>query len=78
MSQAEQPLTAAMATARAGRTTVVIAHRPSTIRTADRLVVFDRGRVVEHGTHADLLAAGGIYANLIAFSAHVHGQRVEL
>ncbi len=50
----------------AGRTTLVIAHRLSTIRTADRIVVLDRGRVAETGTHAELVAAGGRYVNLLA------------
>lgn len=47
-----------------GRTTLIIAHRLSTVRRADRLVVLDHGRVVEEGTHADLLARGGLYARL--------------
>jgi subfamily B ATP-binding cassette protein MsbA len=47
-----------------GRTTLIIAHRLSTVRRADRLVVLDRGRVVEEGTHDALLARGGLYARL--------------
>jgi subfamily B ATP-binding cassette protein MsbA len=47
-----------------GRTTLIIAHRLSTVRRADRLVVVDRGRIVEEGSHAELLAAGGLYARL--------------
>ena len=47
-----------------GRTTLIIAHRLSTVRRADRLVVVDRGRIVEEGTHAALLARGGLYARL--------------
>ncbi|WP_236242330.1 ABC transporter ATP-binding protein [Streptomyces sp. CC228A] len=62
----EQAVTAAMNSARQGRTTLVIAHRLSTIRTADRIVVLDRGRVAETGTHAELVAAGGRYVNLLA------------
>lgn len=49
-----------------GRTTIVIAHRLSTIRNADKIVVMDQGRVVDEGTHATLLAGGGIYADLHA------------
>ncbi len=47
-----------------GRTTIIIAHRLSTVRRADRLVVLQHGRVVEEGTHASLLAEGGLYARL--------------
>jgi ATP-binding cassette subfamily C protein CydCD len=48
------------------RTTLVIAHRLSTVRDADAILVFDQGRVVESGTHAELLARGGLYAHLVA------------
>ena len=47
-----------------GTTTLIIAHRLSTVVHADRIVVLERGRVIETGTHADLLARGGSYAEL--------------
>jgi ABC-type multidrug transport system fused ATPase/permease subunit len=56
----------ALETVRIGRTTLVIAHRLSTVRHADRIVVLDGGRVVEAGTHDELLAAEGGYARLMA------------
>jgi len=48
----------------AGRTTIAIAHRLSTILRADLILVYERGRIVERGTHAELLSAGGLYARL--------------
>jgi len=63
-SENEAAIQRALAEALAGRTSIVIAHRLSTITTADQILVLDGGRIVERGTHADLLAAGGLYAEL--------------
>ncbi|MGY1733869.1 ABC transporter ATP-binding protein [Geodermatophilus sp. SYSU D01045] len=62
----ERAVQAALDEARRGRTTITIAHRLSTVRHADRIVVLDAGRVVESGTHAELVARGGRYAELVA------------
>lgn len=63
-SESEAAVQAALDEALAGRTSLVIAHRLSTVRQADLIVVLDDGRVVEQGTHPELLAAGGLYAEL--------------
>ena len=63
-SENEALVQSALGTALAGRTAVVIAHRLSTITDADQILVLDRGRLVERGRHTDLLAAGGLYADL--------------
>ncbi len=64
--ETERQVQAAMEELMAGRTTIVIAHRLSTIRGADRILVFEDGRIVEEGKHADLVKQGGAYARLHA------------
>ncbi len=63
-SESESLIQEAMKTVMARRTSIVIAHRLSTILAADQILVIDRGRVVERGTHPELLAQGGVYTHL--------------
>jgi ATP-binding cassette, subfamily B, bacterial len=63
-SESEAAVQEALATALAGRTSLVIAHRLSTILRADQILVLDAGRIVQRGAHAELLRAGGLYADL--------------
>ncbi len=63
-SESEAAVQAALDAALEGRTSLVIAHRLSTIRNADQILVVDDGRIVQAGTHAELLAEGGLYADL--------------
>src|SRR5690606_40693040 len=63
-SESEAAIQRALHTALAGRTALVIAHRLATIRQADRILVVSDGRIVEEGTHTELLARNGLYAEL--------------
>lgn len=64
-SESEQVVQAALDKPAKGRTTIAVAHRLSTIQKADRIYVFDLGRIVEEGTHADLMKNNGRYAELV-------------
>jgi len=68
-SESEALIQEAMLRLMAGRTAIVIAHRLSTVRALDRILVFDSGRIVEEGAHAALLATGGIYRKLFEVQA---------
>ncbi|OWW19752.1 ABC transporter transmembrane domain-containing protein [Noviherbaspirillum denitrificans] len=65
-AESERLVQAALEAAMVGRTTLVIAHRLATVQRADRIIVMEHGRVVESGTHASLVAQGGLYASLAA------------
>ncbi|WP_281914405.1 ABC transporter transmembrane domain-containing protein [Massilia varians] len=71
-AESERLVQRALEAAMVGRTTIIIAHRLATVQRADRIIVLDEGRVVESGTHASLVAHGGVYANLAALQFQTH------
>jgi ABC-type multidrug transport system ATPase subunit len=70
-AEAEKSIQDALKVLIRGRTTLAIAHRLSTLRNADRIIVFDQGRLIEKGTHAELLAMDGTYARLVRIQTSV-------
>jgi ATP-binding cassette, subfamily B, bacterial MsbA len=77
-TESEMLVQRALANLMAGRTVIVIAHRISTIRRADKIVVMDGGRISEIGTHADLVMGGGIYQRLHELQFIEAGAAVDL
>jgi ATP-binding cassette subfamily B protein/subfamily B ATP-binding cassette protein MsbA len=76
-TESEQLIQAAMSALLAGRTTFVIAHRLSTVRRADLILLMDDGRVVERGNHEELMAARGAYYGMVVRQMASHSQNLE-
>jgi len=74
-TESEREIQRAMNSVRAGRTTIVIAHRLSTLRDADRILVIDDGRLVEQGTHEELMELGGLYHRLVKIQTELSGAK---
>jgi ABC-type multidrug transport system ATPase subunit len=73
--ESEQAIQQALRALTRGRTTIAIAHRLSTLREADRILVFDRGRLIEQGTHTQLLTTDGQYARMVKLQSHVSREQ---
>jgi ABC-type multidrug transport system fused ATPase/permease subunit len=67
-----------MATLLAGRTTFVIAHRLSTVRRADSILLMEDGSIIERGTHEELMAARGVYYQMVVRQMESHGDASEM
>jgi ATP-binding cassette subfamily B protein/subfamily B ATP-binding cassette protein MsbA len=76
-TESEQLIQASMAELLAGRTTFVIAHRLSTVRRANLILLMEDGRIVERGTHEELMAARGMYYEMVLRQAESAGENVE-
>jgi ABC-type multidrug transport system fused ATPase/permease subunit len=77
-TESEQLIQASMASLLAGRTTFVVAHRLSTIRRADEILLMEDGRVVERGTHQQLMDARGLYHDMVLRQMETDGQPKEI
>jgi ATP-binding cassette subfamily B protein/subfamily B ATP-binding cassette protein MsbA len=77
-TESEQLIQASMATLLAGRTTFVIAHRLSTIRRADLILLMEEGRIVERGTHEELMRARGTYYDMVRRQMEWHGEKSDV
>jgi subfamily B ATP-binding cassette protein MsbA len=76
-THSEQVVQQALAGVMKGRTTIVIAHRLSTVRNADQIIVFDEGRIIERGTHDDLIKHSGVYNRLVEIQKGYHRSQAH-